>query len=187
LRVTLGGTLRFVTSNQGKLREARSLLSIPIESLEIDLEEIQAPTIEAISLHKLEQARRHLDGPLFVEDVALGFDALGGFPGPYVKWLLGAAGGEGIGRIAAGLSDRSGSAVCQLALWDGATVRTFQGECRGQLLAAPRGSGGFGWDAWFEPEGQSLTYAEMGEAEKSRVSHRGRAYALLSEFLSSRA
>lgn len=185
--MTLSEPLRFATSNPGKLREARALLPIPIEPLRIDLEEIQAATIEAISIHKLEQARRVSDGPVFVEDVALGFDALGGFPGPYVKWLLRCAGGDGIGRIAAGLSDAAGSAVCQLAVWDGEEVRTFRGECRGRLLAAPRGSGGFGWDAWFEPEGHALTYAEMNEVEKSRVSHRGRAYARLSAFLSSRA
>ena len=77
--------LRFVTSNPGKLREAAALLPVPIDALDVDLDEIQASTVEEISLHKLEQARRLVDGPVFVEDVALGFDALGGFPGPYVK------------------------------------------------------------------------------------------------------
>jgi len=185
--VIRSGALRFATSNPGKLREARALLPVEIEALEVDLQEIQAPTIEQISLYKLENAKRCCDGPLFVEDVALGFDSLGGFPGPYVKWLLGAAGGAGIGRIAAGLSDPSGTAVCHLAYWDGEAARSFVGECKGRLLAEPRGSGGFGWDAWFEPEGLRKTYAEMTEAEKAGVSHRGRAYALFSAFLASSA
>jgi non-canonical purine NTP pyrophosphatase (RdgB/HAM1 family) len=179
--------LRFATSNRGKLREARAILSVPIESLDVDLEEIQAPTIESITLHKLQQARRFVEGPVFVEDVALGFEVLGGFPGPYVKWLLAAAGGEGVGRIAAGLSDSSGSAVCHLAFWDGDTVRTFVGECRGRILAQPRGDEGFGWDAWFEPAGLRMTYAEMTEEQKVCVSHRAMAYKHFSEHLLSGA
>jgi non-canonical purine NTP pyrophosphatase (RdgB/HAM1 family) len=185
--VTRGARLRFVTSNPGKLREARALLPVPIDALEIDLEEIQAPTIETISLHKLEQARRQVDGPVFVEDVALGFDALGGFPGPYVKWLLAAAGGEGLGRIAAGLDDAGATAVCHLAMWDGSMVRSFVGECHGRLLAFPRGSAGFGWDAWFQPDGQPLTYAEMTPESKAETSHRARAYALFAAHLLSGA
>ena len=185
--MTAGQPFRFATSNAGKLREARALLPVPIEALEVDLQEIQGASIEAISLHKLDQARRLVAGPVFVEDVGLGFDALGGFPGPYVKWLLSAAGGAGVGRIAAGLPDTTGSAVCHLAVWDGDSMRSFVGECRGRLLAEPRGTGGFGWDPWFEPQGSSLTYAEMSEAEKSRISHRAKAYSMFSAFLSSRA
>jgi len=167
----------FVTSNPGKLREARSLLPVPIENLAVDLDEIQSVSVKEVSLHKLAQARRHVDGPVFVEDVALGFDALGGFPGPFVKWLVASAGGAGVGKIAAGLEQSTGSAICSIAAWDGEAVHTFIGECRGILLSEPRGTAGFGWDAWFQPEGHTLTYAEMSVDEKSKVSHRALAYA----------
>lgn len=186
MRVAGFGPLRFATSNTAKLREARTLLPVTVEALEIDFEEIQAASIAPISLSKLEQARRQVDGPVFVEDVALGFDALGGFPGPYIRWLLAASGGQGLGRIAAGLEDAGGSAICHLAVWDGEEIRSFQGECRGRILTEPRGAGGFGWDAWFLPDGELLTYAEMSAEDKSRVSHRARAYDQFSRLLSSR-
>jgi inosine triphosphate pyrophosphatase len=185
--VTARAALRFATSNPGKLREASALLHVPVEPIAIELEEIQASTVEAISLHKLQQAIAAAGGPVFVEDVALGFDALGGFPGPYVKWLLDAAGGEGVGRIASGLKDARGAAICHLSYWDGSDVHSFAGACRGRLLAEPRGSGGFGWDAWFLPDGHDRTYAEMSEAEKARVSHRARAYERFRAYLVSLA
>lgn len=185
--MSLREPLRFATSNPGKLREARELLHVPIEPIDTEIEEIQAGSIAEIALHKLDQARRLVPGPVFVEDVALGFDSLGGFPGPYVKWLIRASGGEGVGKIAAGLDDTRGAAICHLAFWDGETARSFVGECRGRLLAAPRGVGGFGWDAWFLPDGETLTYAEMTSEAKAKVSHRAKAYRLFAEFLLSGA
>ncbi len=185
--MTSSPLLHFVTSNPGKLKEARSLLPVPVEGIDLDLVEIQSSSLELISLQKLAQARLHVDGPVFVEDVALGFNALGGFPGPYVKWLLTAAGGVGLGSIAAGLGDTSALATCHLAYWNGSTVRSFVGECRGRIVSSARGKSGFGWDAWFLPDGRQLTYAEMSEAEKATISHRAMAYAQLSAFLLSGA
>ena len=54
-----------------------------------------------------------------------------------------------------------------------------EGIWPGVLVAEPRGSGGFGYDPYFRPAGQSLTAAEMDPAEKNRVSHRARALATL--------
>jgi XTP/dITP diphosphohydrolase len=56
---------------------------------------------------------------------------------------------------------------------------TARGECAGRILAAPRGAGGFGYDPVFAPEGEQRSFAELPEAEKSRVSHRGRAFRAL--------
>jgi len=52
-----------------------------------------------------------------------------------------------------------------------------------RIAEEPRGSGGFGYDPIFIPEGSSLTYAEMGEEAKNAVSHRGRAFAALARWL----
>lgn len=175
--------LRFATSNPGKLSEARTLLPIPVEPVDVDLDEIQAPTIERITIRKLETVRQVTDGPVFVEDVALGFEDLGGFPGPYVKWLLEAAGGEGLARIAKGLGRALARATCHVAYWDGECVRSFVGECEGRVVTEARGDRGFGWDAWFEPVGHRVTFAEMAPGEKSRCSHRSRAYEKFAAFL----
>lgn len=176
---TRGATLRFATSNRNKVDEARRLLGVAVEPLPLPIEEIQAATLEEIVRAKLERARALVDGPLLVEDVALGFDALGGFPGPYIRWLLESAGGSGLGAIAHSLPDRTARARCALACWDGSVVTVLVGETAGELLPDPRGTSGFGWDAWFLPRGCTRTFAEMTGEEKDRVSHRGRAFDLL--------
>lgn len=177
--------IRFVTSNPNKAREASRLLGLHVEPVHASIEEIQAPTLEEIVAAKLDRASGSFSAPLLVEDVALGLDALGGFPGPYVKWLLEAAGGAGIAAIAKSLSSRRATARCALAFWDGSSNSFFMGETSGEILAEPRGAGGFGWDAWFLPAGCAHTYAEMSPGEKDAISHRGRAFGLLRRHLGS--
>lgn len=53
--------------------------------------------------------------------------------------------------------------------------QVFEGTCEGRLTRAPRGTGGFGYDPLFVPDGYSLTFAELGEDTKNRLSHRARA------------
>jgi XTP/dITP diphosphohydrolase len=55
----------------------------------------------------------------------------------------------------------------------------FDGTCEGRIGSAPRGQGGFGYDPLFIPEGHEATFAELGEEVKNRMSHRGKALALL--------
>jgi XTP/dITP diphosphohydrolase len=74
---------------------------------------------------------------------------------------------------------RSGRYVCAAAYVDGEREEVFRGECRGHILRAPRGAGGFGYDPLFELEGTSHTFAEIDRAAKERVSHRGKAFAQL--------
>jgi XTP/dITP diphosphohydrolase len=57
------------------------------------------------------------------------------------------------------------------------------GETRGRIAEEPRGSRGFGYDPIFIPEGSSLTYAEMGEEVKNRISHRAKAFTALATWL----
>ena len=175
--------IRFATSNANKAEEACRLLGVAVEPVHLAVDEIQAATLEEIVVAKLERAREWCAGPLIVEDVALGFDALGGFPGPYVRWLLEAAGGHGLASIARSLENRRARARCALALWDHDSISLFVGETSGEILAEPRGRGGFGWDAWFLPAGSARSYAEMTGPEKDESSHRGRAFGLLRRHL----
>jgi non-canonical purine NTP pyrophosphatase (RdgB/HAM1 family) len=175
--------LILVSSNPNKGIEAERILGQPLLRVSISLPEIQAASVEDIARHKLEQARSKGYGRLIVEDVSLGFDELGNFPGPYVRWLLEAAGGKGLGAIAYALLNRTACVQCCVAYWDGNTPRIFMGETTGQVLVAPRGEQHFGWDAWFQPEGSTKTFAEMSDEEKDKVSHRGKAYRKLAAFL----
>jgi len=175
--------LILVSSNPNKAIEAERILGMPLLRVALSLPEIQAATVEEITWHKLEIARTKGYHRLVVEDVSLGFDELGGFPGPYVKWLLEAAGGKGLAAIAYALNNRAAKAQCCVAYWDGENGHVFLGECDGEILVEPRGDQKFGWDAWFQPRGSLKTFAEMSDADKDRVSHRGLAYRKLAAHL----
>ncbi|HKO01603.1 MAG TPA: non-canonical purine NTP pyrophosphatase [Thermoanaerobaculia bacterium] len=175
--------LILVSSNPNKAIEAERILGMPLLRVSLSLPEIQAPDVEDITRYKLEVARTKGYGRLVVEDVSLGFDELGNFPGPYVRWLLEAAGGQGLGAIAYALLNRSAKAQCCVAYWDGETPHIFLGESTGEIIVEPRGDKNFGWDAWFQPQGSTKTFAEMTAEEKDAVSHRGRAYQKLREHL----
>lgn len=175
--------LILVSTNPNKGIEAERILGIRLLRVSLALPEIQAATVEDITRYKIEMARTKGYERLIVEDVSLGFDALGNFPGPYVKWLLEAAGGKGLAAIAYALNNRAAKAQCCVGYWNGKSVKTFLGETAGEILVQPRGERHFGWDAWFQPEGSQKTFAEMTEQEKDAVSHRGHAYRMLADCL----
>jgi non-canonical purine NTP pyrophosphatase (RdgB/HAM1 family) len=175
--------LILVSGNPNKGIEAERILGAPLLRVSISLPEIQAATVEEITRYKVEVARTKGYNRLIVEDVSLGFDELGNFPGPYVRWLLEAAGGTGLAAIAYALNNRKACAQCCVGYWDGSRVLTFMGEVAGEILVQPRGDRHFGWDAWFQPLGTTKTFAEMSDGEKDAISHRGHAYRLLAEHL----
>jgi non-canonical purine NTP pyrophosphatase (RdgB/HAM1 family) len=178
-------SLILVSSNPNKGIEAERILGVPLLRVAISLPEIQAATIEDITRYKLDIARTKGYARLIVEDVSLGFDELGNFPGPYVRWLLEAAGGKGLAAIAYALNNRAAKAQCCVGYWDGKEAHLFMGECAGEILVQPRGERHFGWDAWFQPRGTKKTFAEMSDEEKDALSHRGNAYRKLAAHLKS--
>ena len=175
--------LILVSSNPNKGIEAERILGVPILRVSLSLPEIQARTVEDVTRYKLETAKTKGYSRLIVEDVSLGFDELGNFPGPYVRWLLEAAGGKGLAAIAYALNNRAARAACCVGYWDGRSTKVFVGEARGEILVQPRGDRHFGWDAWFQPAGSAKTFAEMTPEEKDAVSHRGHAYRKLAAHL----
>ena len=175
--------LILVSTNPNKGIEAERILGLPLLRVSLTLPEIQASSVEDITRYKADVARTKGYERLIVEDVSLGFDELGNFPGPYVRWLLEAAGGKGLAAIAYALNNRAAKAQCCVGYWNGKSVHIFLGETAGEILVQPRGQRHFGWDAWFQPRGSAKTFAEMTEAEKDAVSHRGHAYRLLAEHL----
>lgn len=175
--------LILISTNPNKAIEAERILRIPLRRVSIALPEIQAATVEEITRYKLDVAREKGYRRLIVEDVSLGFDELGNFPGPYVRWLLESTGGKGLSVIACALMNRSAKAQCCVAYWNGSEAHIFLGETIGEILVEPRGEKSFGWDAWFQPHGSGKTFAEMSSAEKDSISHRGKAYRMLGEYL----
>ncbi len=172
-----------VTGNRGKLAEARRLCGADLESVEVDLAEIQSLDLITVLRAKGEKAFRHLQRPLIVEETGLELAAMGGFPGPLVKWMLSAVGAEGIARAAITLGDDRVTARCALLLLDAEREIVAVGEVRGRVVLPARGDHGFGWDPVFIPEGEDRTYAQLLPEDKDRLSHRGRAWRDLLEKL----
>jgi XTP/dITP diphosphohydrolase len=176
----------FVTTNEHKRREVQEILGVALERADLDLPEVQAIDPAEVATEKARAARETLRDstlPVLVEDSGLMVEAWDGFPGALTKWLMSSVGNEGLLRMLGPDQDRSAKAVCVVALaqTDG-NVRTFRGEVPGIVAQKPRGSGGFGYDPIFVPEGSSLTYAEMGEG-KNADSHRARAFKALRRWL----
>jgi XTP/dITP diphosphohydrolase len=128
------------------------------------------------------------------DDSGLCVDHLGGAPGVDSAYYAGVPGdaAANLAKLVAamrGVPDgrRGAEFVCVLLLaGPGGVERLFEGRCRGRLLAAPRGAGGFGYDPLFVPDGFDRTLAEMAREQKNRISHRGLAFARLVDWLAAR-
>ncbi len=127
----------------------------------------------------------------FADDTGLEVAALDGAPGVYSARYAGENGDADANirkllREMEGKSDRRARFRTAIALVLGGATYIFEGKVDGHLLEAPRGMEGFGYDPIFVPAGDSRSFAEYSLEEKNRVSHRGRAFAKLIDFLSSR-
>lgn len=177
----------FVTGNDKKWAEVRAILcTVPLSSHKMDLLEIQGSRQE-IAMHKCIQAASVLDCPVITEDTSLGFSALKGLPGPYIKHFLSELGHDGLNQMLLGFPDKSAVAYCTVAFFDPGRMSApvvFEGETMGKIVS-PRGATDFGWDPIFQPTEPDLglTYAEMPKDKKNSISHRFKAFSLLSDYL----
>ncbi|KAM5148392.1 inosine triphosphate pyrophosphatase [Mantella aurantiaca] len=177
----------FVTGNAKKLEEVVQILGDNFPSKlvakKIDLPEYQGEPDE-ISIHKCKEAAKEVQGPVIVEDTCLCFNALGGLPGPYIKWFLEKLKPEGLHQMLAGFDDKSAYALCTFAYSTGNPedpVLLFRGKTLGQIVS-PRGPRDFGWDPCFQPDGFEQTYAELPKEVKNSISHRYRALKEMSDY-----
>jgi len=168
-----------VTGNLDKLAEAERICGFPLRHVAIDLPEIQSSVLAEVAREKALEAWRRLKQPVVIDETSLELAALNGFPGPLVKFMLDAIGPAGIAGTAQALADPVASAVCLLVLYDGRDMIYGEGRAAGRLVLPPRGDSGFGFDTVLEPEGETLTFAELGDTGKDEIGHRGRAWRAL--------
>ena len=120
--------------------------------------------------------------PAIADDSGLCVDALGGDPGVRSARYTGNHSDSDADRFELvlknlrGMQDRSARFVCALCCVfpDGKVLRA-RGECEGEILFAPQGENGFGYDPVFRPAGFECSMAELTMDEKNAISHRGRA------------
>ncbi len=184
------------TRNSGKVKEFERLLAEFASDIQVlglndfpdmpDVEETGS-TFEANALLKAREVSAFAHLPALADDSGLCVDALGGDPGIFsARW----SGGHGddaaniakvLGQLAGiAVPDRGAQFRCAVALHlpDGREV-VRHGELQGEIVNAPRGAAGFGYDPIFQPEGFALTLGEFAHGEKDRISHRGKALRLI--------
>ncbi|WP_163802121.1 RdgB/HAM1 family non-canonical purine NTP pyrophosphatase [Mycolicibacterium sediminis] len=143
-------------------------------------------TFEENALAKARDAFRATGLAAVADDSGIAVDALNGMPGVLSARWSGVHGDDArntellLGQLRDVPAERRGAAfvsACALVSPAGETV--VRGEWPGAVGVEPRGSGGFGYDPVFVPEGSSRSAAELTPQEKDAASHRGRALALL--------
>jgi XTP/dITP diphosphohydrolase len=189
-------SLVLATRNPHKLAEFNRLLEpagITVEPLpdDVTLPPEDGETFADNAMPKARTAARATGRPSIADDSGIESEALGGAPGVRSARYAGleASDQENLDKLLreapAGSRLRY---VCALAYVDpeSGEERIFFGDCTGRLAQTPRGSGGFGYDPAFLPDGehQERTMAELSEAEKDAISHRGEAARALLEWLS---
>ncbi len=137
------------------------------------------------------QAQLPPDAWVLADDSGVCVEALGGQPGVESAYYAGpqhdaAANLRKLADVMREVPEgrRAAAFVCVLVLrGPGGTEFACEGRCAGALAREPRGGAGFGYDPLFIPTGDDRTYAELSEAAKNKISHRGRAWLILAEWL----
>ena len=188
--------LIFASHNAGKIKEIREM----IEPLGIELKtykDIDIPDVEETgttfaenSLLKSSKIAEITGIACIADDSGLCVDALNGAPGVYsARYAPDRDFDKGMEKLLAEISksrnlDRSAhfSCVISLAYPDG-KYELFEGRINGKIAEQKQGTGGFGYDPIFIPEGYDKSFAELGNEIKNKISHRGRAMQKLSQYL----
>lgn len=166
-----------------QILEKGTKLPFEVVAQSVELPELQGEP-EDIAKEKCRLAAKQVDGPVMVEDTSLCFNAMGGLPGPYIKWFLQKLKPQGLSKMLDGFEDKTGYAQCIFAYAQDASSDpiVFVGRTQGTIVP-PRGPTDFGWDPVFQPDGFDETYAELSKDIKNTISHRYRALDKLREFL----
>ncbi|MGM0605383.1 MAG: non-canonical purine NTP pyrophosphatase [Halobacteriota archaeon] len=207
--------LHYVTTNDGKLREAREYLgSESVTGYEFDYTEIQSHELGPIAAQGAREAYREVGEPVIVDDAGLFIDAFEGFPGPYSAFVEDTIGIERVWDLAEPLADPHAAFRCVLAYCDGEAFAASPDpiDREDRVAAAAAGGGGNAEDGplpvklftgsvpgrLVEPRGtggfgydpifehDGRTFAEMSAEEKNAISHRGRALAKFADWYATR-
>ncbi|WP_282941236.1 XTP/dITP diphosphatase [Paenibacillus sp. RC67] len=191
----LGSEIVVATRNAGKVKEFEPLFrqkGIAVKSL-LDYEDIpeiieDGDTFAANALIKARAVALRLRVPAIADDSGLCVDRLNGEPGVYSARYAGEPSNDQANNLklleelsklpAEGTQSLSTarfiSAIC-LVDKDGQVVSAVEGYCEGEILAAPRGEHGFGYDPLFYITTLDKTMAELSIEQKNEISHRGKA------------
>ncbi len=185
----LAGKIVLASGNPGKIREIARLLTplgleiVPQEALGVAPAEEPHPTFVENALVKARHAALATGLPALADDSGICVAALGGAPGVRSARYAGPAASDEDNNARllqqmSAQSDRRAHYYCVIVLVrhpEDPQPIIAEGEWHGEILRAPRGTGGFGYDPLFLDRHSGLTGAEMTSSRKNRLSHRGKA------------
>ena len=190
--------LVFATNNPHKLEEIRAILGSKLEILSLadigcdaDIPET-AETLEGNALIKAHYVYDNYKLDCFADDTGLEVDALHGLPGVHTARYAYPDRHDPEANMIKLLealrenNDRNARFRNVIALIEKGKEHLFEGVVEGVIAREKSGTQGFGYDPVFIPEGNSKTFAELGEDIKNTISHRARAVQKLAEYLASR-
>lgn len=184
----------FATNNKHKLDEIRRISEGKIEILSLsdigchdDIPETGA-TLEENALQKADYIKRHFGYDCFADDTGLEVDALNGAPGVFSARYAGEScdpedNMDKLLRELNGVENRKARFRTVIALVLNGNVHYFDGVVHGEITSERRGAEGFGYDPIFVPDGHCKTFAELGNGEKNKMSHRAIGTRKLVDFL----
>jgi XTP/dITP diphosphohydrolase len=178
--------LLLATRNAHKLEEIRAILELPgVDILSVDdvpgLPEVieNRDTFEGNATKKAVELAAASGLLTLADDSGLEVDAIEGAPGVYSARYAGepsndAANNHKLLAALENVSDRTARFRCAIALaTPEGRAQTVDGSCEGVIGLTPKGDQGFGYDPLFVPNGFNCTFAELSDAEKNQISHRG--------------
>lgn len=186
--------LCFATNNQHKIQEVRAHLGLDFQLVGLveigcneELPEEQ-PSLEGNSFQKAEYVYKKFGVTCFADDTGLEVEGLHGAPGVYSARYAGEqrSAQDNMRLLLQNLAmsqNRKARFRTVITLITPELTKQFEGIVSGQIIHEHRGSGGFGYDPIFLPDGYDKTLAEMNMKEKNAISHRARAVNKLVGFL----
>jgi XTP/dITP diphosphohydrolase len=191
-------TLVFSTNNRHKLEEVSDvlgdnfhILSLKDIGIDADIPE-DGDTLEANALIKARYIWKVKKCDCFADDTGLEVEALGNAPGVYSARYAGEQKRpeDNVRKLLSelkGATNRKARFRTVIAAIINGKEYLFEGTVAGEIIDAPRGQAGFGYDPVFVPEGYTETFAELGNEAKNKISHRAKAVEKLAEFLKGKA
>ncbi len=184
----------FATNNPNKIFEIQSMLPKGIEIISLESigchEDIPetCDTIEGNAIQKANYVLEKYGYDCFADDTGLEVEALNSEPGVFSARYAGEQrnADDNMTKLLSNLEDkpnRSARFKTVICLNLNGKQHLFTGLAKGEITKQKSGSGGFGYDPIFQPEGYQHTFAEISLAEKNIISHRGKATQLLIDFL----
>ena len=184
----------FASNNKNKIQEIQSMLPDTIQIVSLEsigcFEEIPetAETIEGNAILKANYVTQNYGFDCFADDTGLEVDSLNGEPGVYSARYAGEQRNvdDNMDKLLEELLDktnRNAQFKTVIALNLKGKQYLFEGIASGEITLEKKGTGGFGYDPIFKPNGNENTFAELSLEVKNEISHRGKATKALLEFL----